>query len=215
MGFSPALDRLWDWPDGSPVQAQFLHGRGRLCRPAVWRGEVLRVSGCMCSPAQVCCEVFLLSWFCRWGPACGPELHGWPAGGPCLPRLAASRLACLHAAGLTFATGRGSLVSACLQPGLGLSECPWTADMVAVLLARRGAVAGGGHWAVFMCVTGSERSPASTPPAPSKFGAAEVRASFSSPTWSSWVGGPASLWPRGLPQCLPVDLACPRTQGQS
>ena len=59
MGFSPALDRLWDWPEGSPVQAQFLHGRGRLRRPAVLRGEVLRVSGSECPPRSVvkcsCC----------------------------------------------------------------------------------------------------------------------------------------------------------------
>lgn len=174
--------------------------RGRLCRPAV-----LRVSGCACSPAQVCCDLFLLSWFRRWGPAHGPELHGWPAGGPCLPRLAASRLACLHAAGLTFTAGWGSLVSACLQPlwsslapssssrqgsgqpGWGLNECPWTAD-VAALLARRGAVAGGGRWAVFTCVTGSERSPASTLPAPSKFGAAEARAGVA---WFAHLPGAA------------------------
>ena len=118
-GIQSCLGQALGLADGSPVQAQFLHGRGRLCRPAVWRGEVLRVSGCMCSPAQVCCEVFLLSWFCRWGPACGPELHGWPAGGPCLPRLAASRLACLHAAGLTFTTAGAAWFLLVSSPGWG------------------------------------------------------------------------------------------------
>lgn len=73
-------------------------------------------------------------------------------------------------------------------------------------LACQEAVEGQGRWAVFTCVTGSERSPASTLPAPSKFGAAEVRAGGA---WFAHLPGTAGWegWPRrgrvGSPSASP------------
>lgn len=189
--------------------------RGRLCRPAVLGGEVLRVSACVCSRGSACRGSFLPSWFRR---CC------WPAWGPCLPQLAASRLACLHVAGLTFTTGWGSLASPCLQPLLEQPGPLLELSARAVpspgrgsvrvcgqlrwwlCLACRGAVEGRGRWAVFTCVTGSERSPVCTLPAPSKSGAAEVRAGGA---WFAHLPGAAGWegWPRrghvGSPSASP------------